>query len=133
MSDGFSGRAIKLKIGMTVIAGLQSKTLTNAREAVDTTNDDNNGWRSLLPVPGIRSIDAKVEGVCTEDNLSVLQGLYAGVVNAALNIEYPDGSTATAADGFFFSAFEISGTHDKHVAFSATFMSSGVVTFVAAP
>lgn len=130
---GYNGRVFTIKLDDVKIAAVQSKTATHAREAVDVTNDDSNGWRVLLPNPGVRSMDVSIEGVATEDNYQVILDEWAGIVNSAITIEHADGSTATAQHGFFLGNVEISGTNDGHVAFTASLQSSGVVTITPAP
>lgn len=130
---GYNGRLFTISLDSTVIAAVQSKTVTHAREAVDVTNDDSDGWRTLLPDPGVRSMDVSVEGVATEDNYQLILDEWAGVVNSAITITHADGSTATASRGFFLGNIEFSGESDGHVAFTASLQSSGVVTITPAP
>jgi predicted secreted protein len=130
---GYNGRVFKIKLGATVIAAVQSKTATHAREGVDVTNDDSNGWRILLPDPGVRSMDVSIEGVATEDNYQVILDEWLGIVNSNITIQHADGSTATAQYGFFLGSVEFSGSNDGHVAFTASLQSSGEVTITPAP
>lgn len=130
---GYNGRDAKIKIGGTAIAAVQSKTATHAREGIDVTTDDSDGYRILLPSAGMRYIDIAVEGVATEDNLPQLQGLWTGGALSTVTFEYADGSVATAENGFFFSAFEVTASYDGAITFSATFQSSGEVTITPAP
>lgn len=130
---GYNGRDFIIKLATVKIAAVQSKTATHAREAVDVTNDDSNGWRTLLPNPGVRSMDVSVEGVATEDNYQIILDEWAGIVNSAITIEHADGSVASAANGFFLGNVEFSGTNDGHVAFTASLQSSGAVTITPAP
>lgn len=130
---GYNGRVFKIKLNGALIAAVQSKTVTHAREAVDTTNDDSDGWRVLLPNPGVRSVDVSVEGVATEDNYQIILDEWAGTANSTVTIEHADGSTATAEYGFFLGNVELSGSNDAHVAFTASLQSSGEVTITPAP
>lgn len=124
---GWNGRAVKVKLADTVIAAIQSRGATFNREAVDITSDDDSGWRKLLPEPGVRSLDANIEGVATEGNFNTLLSEWNGNVFSDITLEYPDGTTVTAADGFFLGSLELSGESGGHVAFTATFQSSGAV------
>lgn len=129
----YNGRDVVVKIGGTPVAVVREKTLTHAKEAVDVTADEDNGWRRLLPIAGARSIDVSVSGVCEDANITQLQNLWVNDAFADVTLEYPDGSTAEAEDGFFLNGFEISGSQDGEAAFSATLQSSGEVTITAAP
>lgn len=125
---GYNGRAFIIKLDAVKIAAVQSKSTTHAREAIDVTNDDSNGWRTTLPVPAVRSLDLSIEGVATEDNYQLILDEWLGTVNSAITIQNPDGSIESAANGFFIGSVESSGAHDGHVTFTAAFQSSGAVT-----
>jgi len=125
---GFSGRALTVELDGTIIAAIQSKSTSMNRAPIDTTNDDNNGWRQLLPEPASRSVDVPIDGVATSDNYQLILDEWSGNLLSAIVINNPDGSTMTAADGFFLASLEFSGSNDGHVAFSASLQSSGEVT-----
>lgn len=130
---GYNGRQVVVNLDASPIAAIQSKTLTHARGAVDVTTDDDDGWRRLLPEPASRSIDASVEGVVTANNQNTLLDEWAGNVMSTIELVYPDGRTATAADGFFLGNVEITGEQDGHAAFTAQLQSSGAVTLSVVP
>ncbi len=129
----YGGRDVIVKIAGVPVAAVREKTLTHNKEAVDVTTDDDSGWRRLLPIAGSKSIDASVSGVCDDVNIPQLQNLWIDDVFADVTLEYPDGSTAEAEDGFYLNGFEVSGSQDGEAAFSATLQSSGEVTITAAP
>lgn len=129
MSDaGYNGRAMTVDLDSTKIAAIQSSTTTHNRTAVDVTTGDSDSWRRLLPNPATRSIDEAIDGVVTENNLSVLRDVWAGNLLSNITINYPDGSTASAEDGFFLGNLDFTGAHDGAVTFTATLQSSGAVT-----
>ena len=135
---GFNGRAFKIMRGtvaapLGVIAAVRTKSATHAREAVDVTNDDDNGNRTLLPEPGVRSVDVQVEGVATVANYNWMLAAWAGNLMTDIFIQHPDGSKESAADGFFLNSLEHSGESAGDVAFTAQFMSSGAITLTPAP
>lgn len=126
-----SGRGLKIKKGVTVIAGVRTKTVTMNGSPVDVTTDDENGYRTYLAEAGEIGIDWTVEGM-TKD--SVLRA--AALTNTTLEltditIEYPNGDTLSG--NVFMSSFEESGTYNDAVTFSATLQSSGEMTYTAAP
>lgn len=125
---GYNGRAFKIKKGAAVIAAVVTKSTSLAREAIDVTNDDSDGWRKLLPTPGNRAIDVSIEGVATVDNYKSIIQDWEGNALLSITIEHPNGSTQSATDGFFLSSLEFSGEQNGHVTFSAQLQSSGVVT-----
>jgi predicted secreted protein len=131
---GFNGRAFKIMRGtvaapLGVIAAVRTKSATRAREPVDVTNDDDLGNRTLLPEPGLRSVDVQVEGVATAANYNWMFAAWNGNLLTDIFIQNADGSTEEAADGFFLSSLEHSGESAGDVAFTAQFMSSGAITY----
>lgn len=118
----FAGRALKIKKGGTVIAGVISRSLTVGAESIDFTNDDSDGYRALLAANGTRSLDLSVDGV-TEDR--ILRGAALGTGSLMLTditIEWPDGDTISG--NFFFSNYSESGDTNQPGKFSASFQSS---------
>jgi len=129
---GYNGRDFEILLAGNVIAAVKSKTSAYSREAVGVTNDDSNGWRTVLPEPSVKGASVSIEGVATDDNCDILLDEWLGIANTLITIRNADGSIASAQHGFFLSSLEISGGHDGHVAFTATYESSGEVT-IAAP
>lgn len=128
---GYNGRSLKIRLDGVVIAAVRTKTVTHNREPVDTTNDDSDSNRTLLPVPASRSLDVQIEGVATSDNYQDFLANWNGNTLKDVSIENPDGSIEEAEHGFFLGNLENSGEHDGHVAFSAQLMSSGAMTLTA--
>lgn len=122
-----SGRNIFIAIGATRVAGGRAKTLTINNSTVDVTNDDSLGWRTLLAVSGVRAVDFEVEGV-----------LDTGAVIAAIMADELSTCTATITGiGVFTGSFKIAsdalaGAHDGETTQSASFNSSGAITFTPA-
>jgi len=96
---------------------------------VDVTTDDDSGWRTLLADPGLRSIEVTVGGI-SSDQVLIADIMAANVAAKTLHIEFPI-TTGNLAGTFLVSSFEQSGEHDGAVEFSATFMSTGAVTYTA--
>jgi TP901-1 family phage major tail protein len=115
-----------------VVAGVRTKTVTINKEPIDVTTDDENGWRTLLDRPSVRSVDISVEGVTKDDSLkAAMLGSETSHVLNVVAVEYADGSMAIGK--FHFTSLEDSGEYTDAVQFSASLQSSGPVTFVAAP
>ena len=123
---GFNGRDLLIQIDGVTIAAVQSKTITRAREPVDVTTDDSNGNRTLLPEPGGRSIDISIEGVATTANYSAFLVKWENNVFEDVSIVSPDG--AVERGDFFLSNLTNGGEQSGEVTFSATLMSSGLIT-----
>lgn len=122
------GRNLKINRGSTAIAGIRAKTITANGEPIDVTTDDENGFRTLLSDPAVRSIDISFEGV-TKDN-ELRQVLLTGATTLLLtdiNIDYPNGDTLTG--DFYFNNLEETGNYNDAVQFSGSLQSSGEWTY----
>jgi len=125
MSD--IGRAALLKKAGTVIAGVQTKSISWAGSEVAITNDDSAGKRKLLTVPGIETLDISVSGVLEG---IVLRGLALGASGKLLtdlSFVFSNGDIITG--NFFMPSYAESGTHNAAVTFTAAFHSSGAWTY----
>ena len=131
-----TGRQLKIKKDGTLLAAVQSKSVSNTLNPIDITSDDSDAWRTLLGEPGSRSMDIPVSGILTDAVL--LDEINAATTSVSLQsveIEYPLGSNsvaATSAGDFFLANFNITGEHDGSVTFDATLQSSGEITYTAA-
>lgn len=125
---GIFGRDCVMTIGAQPMAGVMTKGLSIANEAVDVSDDDSAGFRELMAQSGKSTLDLSVSGVVKNLELqrSVINNLskmYAFVFT------YTDGSTLSF-DGFFAS-YSQTGESDVAMTFDASFQSSGAYVFVA--
>ena len=126
---GANGRDLKIEWGSgpTVLVGVRTKAYTATNDYVDVTTDDDLGWRTLLATPGLRSIEVTVGGI-SSDQVLIADIMAANVAAKRLDIEFPI-TTGNLTGNFLCSSFEQTGEHDGAVEFSATFMSTGTVTY----
>lgn len=129
---GYNGRAFTVLLDGVAIAAINNTSSTQTKEGVDVTNNDSDGWRVLLPNPGVRSVDTSVEGVATSENYQVLQSAWFGGSLLDATIVHADGSTMEAEHGFFFGNLEFGGETAGYVSFTAQLQSSGPVTLTPA-
>lgn len=125
-----AGRELLIKKGVSVIAGVRTKTVTINGEPIDITSDDDSGFRTLLGDAGTRSIDLSVEGV-TKD--AVLRAIVAGSSSQLLtdiSVEYPNGDTIEG--DFYLVNIEESGEYQDALTFSASLQSSGPFVYTPA-
>lgn len=125
--SGASGRALQIKWDSVTLVGVRTKGWTATADLVDVTTDDDNGWRTLLATPGLRSVEVTVGGVSSDQ---VLINEFFNGTGETLTGELPT-TTGTISGTFYLSSFEQTGEHDGAVEFSATFMSSGAVAYTA--
>lgn len=129
---GFNGRQFTFDWDSTTLAGVQTRSVSITNDYVDVTNDDDNGWRTLLADPGLRSVEVTIGGVTTDEVL-LAEIMKASITGETLAATLPTSLTTpgSLSGTYLVSGFEQSGDHDGEVSFSATFMSSGEVTYTA--
>lgn len=125
--SGASGRALQIKWDSVTLVGVRTKGWTATADLVDVTTDDDNGWRTLLATPGLKSVEVTVGGISSDQ---VLINEFFNGTGETLTGELPT-TTGTISGTFYLSSFEQTGEHDGAVEFSATFMSSGAVAYTA--
>jgi predicted secreted protein len=95
----FSGRELRISRSGTPVALARSDDLTLSFEAVDVTNKDSAGWRTLLPVAGVKSVTYTIAVA----------------------------SVAALSGTFKMASLANNGNHDGAVEFTASLESSGAV------
>lgn len=126
---GANGRALTIDWDTVTLVGVRTKGYTITNDYVDVTTDDDDGWRTLLADPGLRSVEVTAGGI-SSDQVILAEIMKANITGEPLSIGLPT-TTGTLAGTFVVSSFEQTGEHDGPVEFTATFMSSGVVTYTA--
>lgn len=126
---GANGRALTIDWDSVTLVGVRTKGYTIANDYVDVTTDDDDGWRTLLADPGLRSVEVTVGGI-SSDQVLIAEIMKANITGEPLTVQLPT-TTGTLAGTFLLSSFEQTGEHDGAVEFDATFMSSGAVTYTA--
>ncbi|SDP40644.1 phage major tail protein, TP901-1 family [Filomicrobium insigne] len=111
-----------------LVAGVREKGITLNGELIDVTNDDSSGWRELLNVAGVRSVDIPVSGVLKTSRLT--DDWFAGNRIQNLTFEFSDGRTLTGKFGL--AEYEETGEHEGEITFEVTFQSTGVVIYTPA-
>jgi TP901-1 family phage major tail protein len=126
---GANGRALTIDWDSVTLVGVRTKGYTVTNDYVDVTTDDDDGWRTLLADPGVRSVEATVGGI-SSDQVILAEIMKANISGEPLTIQLPT-TTGTMAGTFLCSSYEQVGETDGAVEFSAAFMSSGAVTYTA--
>lgn len=130
--SGFNGRQFTFDWNSTTLAGVRTRSVSITNDYVDVTNDDDAGWRTLLADPGVRSLEVTIGGVTTDEVL-LASIMAASIEGGTLTGNLPTSLTSpgSLSGTYLISGFEQSGDHDGEVEFSATFMSTGEVTYTA--
>lgn len=125
-----SGRALTIDWDNVELAGLRTKGYTITNDYVDVTTDDEDGWRTLLASPSLRSVEVSVSGI-TKDRVLLAEIMTANITGETLEVNLPHGTGSNLSGLFVVSSYEGTAEYDGAVEFSATFMSAGVVTYAA--
>ena len=141
------GKDVLMKINTSgstfvTIGGLRSTSITLNDEAVDITNKDSLGTRTLLAGAGVNSISVSGSGVFTDSTAEALvrtsfqaqQPTSDGTSTQAAafkNFQFriPDLGTYTGA--FMITSMEFAGEFNGEATYSFTFESAGYITFAA--
>lgn len=129
-------RDLLIKKGATRLAGINAKSIAVAKEPIDLTTDEDNGYRLLADEAGTKTMDISFSGI-TKD--AVLRGLImssGSMLLTDITIEYPPvGAETTGAsisgDFYLNGLTENGGGSDGAIAFDGTLQSSGEWTFTA--
>ena len=129
-----AGRKIRIYEGDvatgTLVAGARADSITINNEAIDVTDKESDGWRTLLNDASVRTVDMSVEGLLDGDSLL---SAALGVTTALVGLYTIDiDGIGTCAGQFHFSSFEIGAPHDDAATFTASIQSAGVIAFTAA-
>ena len=113
------------------VGGLRSTSITLNDEAVDVTNKDSSGNRTLLADGGIHSMSVSGSGVFTD---AASETTLKDAMNASafknFEVIIPDFGTYQGA--FMVATLEYAGEYNGEVTYSVTLESSGAVTFTSA-
>ena len=130
---GFLGRQIDFTLVGATLAGIVSKSLSINNSAVDTSDDDSNGWAESLATPGRKEITIGLS--LKAKNISLIQSAIDNTsqIYASL-LTFPDGTStpSTLAGDVFMTTVSLSGEHEDLTTIDVELMYSGEPTFTAA-
>lgn len=133
MSGGAASRLLLIKKNDTTLLGVNAKTITAGSESIDVTTDEDLGFRCLLSVAGVETLDISGGGVTKDELLRQLMLTGGSKLLTDITIEYPPVGTQTTGDviagDFYFSNFtETGGGSDAAIEFDFSMQSSGAWT-----
>lgn len=103
------------------VAGVKTKSVSLSAEGIETTNDDDAGYRTYLnATAAVKTLDVEVQGVA-KDN--ILSAWHAAGDHRVATLEYPDGRVITGT--FRCASYSEDAATDGAVEFSATLNSTG--------
>lgn len=125
----FAGRKATITKGATAIAAIRTRTVTINNEPIDITSDDDNGFRTLLELPGTKTLDMSIEGVA-KDAVLLTSVMSTTDIMESISILFP--TIGTIAGDFVVTSFEVGAPYNEAATFSASLQSSGAFTFTPA-
>ena len=133
---GTASRDLIVEKNNVRIAGINSKSISIAKEPIDVTTDEDNGYRTLLSQAGTKSLDISFSGVTKDNELRELIMTEQTMLLTDISIQYPPIAPAVAGDtitgDFFFNGYtENGGGSDGAIEFDGTFQSSGAWVYTA--
>lgn len=117
--------SLDLGSGLDPVAGVQQKQLNFGAAGPDVTTDDDEGWQTLLDTPGVRFLNASLNGIL-EDHVIATQMLAASGFIVPASITLPTG--ATISGNFRIETMNLGASTPEGITFSIELKSSGEVT-----
>jgi TP901-1 family phage major tail protein len=124
------GQLVRVKLGsggspetFAVVAGAREDNFTLNNGEIDITDKDNKPWRTLLE-GGIQSMSMSCSGIL--EGTQLVDVALGQTIN---NYQFDIDSVGTFSGSFQIRSFEITGSHEESATFTASFESSGELTF----
>lgn len=117
---GFDWRSV------TVVA-VTGRTVSNSNDYIDITSDDDAGWRTLLPTPGVRQSEITLTLVADNEKMLLAMFDFTGGVMVT-TIPLSGVAELTLTGTFQVTNVEYVGDSGDALTVNATFQSSGPVT-----
>lgn len=126
----FDGKDVIVKLthsGSSARICAKTKTLTIGGEAIDITQDCDNGFRKMLQSPGTRSLDIAIEGILEDGAfLGVMLNPATSDLSFAGEITFP--SMWKVVGDFFVSGVSVGAENGAATTISMTLQSNGAWT-----
>jgi predicted secreted protein len=116
--------------------GITSKGVSIAKEAIDITSDEDNGYRTLLDDVGSKTLDISFSGVTKDTTIRTLINTDGSQLYTDITVEFPPVGSQSSGDtisGSFFlnSVSETGGDSNGTISFDGALQSSGEWTYTA--
>ncbi|MBL4612138.1 MAG: hypothetical protein JKY91_00185 [Emcibacter sp.] len=133
---GAASRDLLVEKNNVTLLGINSKSISIAKEPIDITTDEDNGYRTLLAQAGTKSLDISFSGVTKDTLLRALVMTEQSQLLTDISIQYPPYGAQAAGDtitgDFYFNGFtENGGGSDGAIEFDGTLQSSGPWVYTA--
>jgi TP901-1 family phage major tail protein len=135
-----AGRLMRIKLGndaspqsFTTIAGAREDSLSINNSEIDITDKDDMPWKTLLE-GGIQSVSISCSGLLETDRPGIVSApdMIALALAATIRTyQFVMDGMGTFEGEFQIRSYEPAGSHEAAGTFSASFESSGPITFTA--
>tara|TARA_R100001086_G_scaffold112214_1_gene57242 strand:+ start:929 stop:1354 length:426 start_codon:yes stop_codon:yes gene_type:complete len=136
------GRALLVKIGdgeaseaFTNLCGLNSKSITINNNSIDVTTPDCTTPEGALwteTLNGVKNVSVSGDGFFEDSTAELRANTVAMAADNSVNLQIIVPDFGTYAGAFRISSLEFGGESEGGVTYSASFESTGAVTFTAA-
>jgi predicted secreted protein len=129
-----TGRKLQILKGGTPIIAVRNKTFSWNGEPIDVTNDDDDGFRTLLSdAQGQEQIDVSGDGISDSPIIrNIALDPAASKMLTDITLKWID-TLEEIAGNFKLVSFEESGTYNDALTFTFSLQSSGLWTYTPAP
>lgn len=130
MSGGAASRDLLILKDSVRLAGVNSKSVAVASAAIDTTTDEDGGYRCLLAASGLETLDISGSGV-TKDTIMRTIGMSTGSkLLTDITVEFPPVGVQITGDeisgDFYLNSYtDNGGGSDSAIEFDFALQSSG--------
>lgn len=121
------GWQVTLKREGVLFAGARTKSLTINNEAIDVTTDDDEGFRTLMETPALKSIDMSIEGV-TKDMDIIAKAAAGTTLIETYRMDFVEFGTYIEGE-FRLNNVQLGATYNDAVTFTAEVQSTGEYTY----
>lgn len=134
---GFIGRKLLIKKNSVIVAGIQTRSLNINGEPVESTNDDDVGFRTYLDDVGTKSFDLSVDMIAGDDLWQeiMLSGSTTTYKLSDIIMEWPlrtgEITPATLACDLVLSNYSLNASTAETATQTVSLGSSGAWTYTA--
>lgn len=131
-----ASRDLLINRNSTRLLGINAKSIAVAKEPIDITTDEDNGYRLLLDVSGTKTLDISFSGITKDLELRGQILTEQSQLLTDIEIEFPPEGAQSAGDkitgNFFFNGYNMNGGgSDGAIEFDGTLQSSGPWVYTA--
>lgn len=126
---GLLNRDITMTVGGATLQGVVTKDFTITNTAIDVTDDQSNGYRTLLAKGGVKTLDLGISGDVKNYELAATVFASTQMVNCVVNLGDGVSTESSLTFDAFITDYGFGGSSNEKNEYSATLQSSGLITW----